>query len=59
MSDDLCVNFNGGIGGYVSQCSLYTKLKDYTVRTDEELIPILCDLLVVSSPQLYILKFMT
>ena len=53
MPDDLRVNFNGGIGGYVSQRALCTKLKPCAPRTDEELIPLLCDLLVVSSPQLH------
>lgn len=53
MPDDLRGDFNGGIGGYVSQRRLCMRLRANAPRTDEALLPLLCDLLVVSSPQLH------
>lgn len=51
MPDVLRGGFNGGIGGYVSQRRTCNQLKACAPRTDEELIPLLCDLLVVTSSQ--------
>lgn len=53
MPDDLRGDLNGGIGGYVSQRRLCVSLRPNAPRTDEELLPLLCDLLVVSSVQLH------
>lgn len=53
MPDDLRGNLNGGIGGYVSQRRLCQRLRPNAPRTDEVLLPLLCDLLVVSSAQLH------
>lgn len=44
---------NGGIGGYVSQKRLCKRVRPCAPTTDAELIPVLCDLLTVSSPQLH------
>ena len=53
MPDTLRGGFNGGIGGYVSQRRLCQRVRSNAPRTDEALLPLLCDLLVVSSPQLH------
>ena len=53
MPDALRDTFNSGIGGYVSQRRLCTRLKPNAPRCDEALIPLLCDLLVVTAPQLH------
>ena len=53
IPDDLRGGLNGGIGAYVSQRRLCKRLRPNAPRTDEKLLPLLCDLLVVSSPQLH------
>ena len=53
MPDKLRGELNGGIGGYVSQRRKCARLKPCAPRTDEDLIPLLCDLLVVTSAQLH------
>lgn len=53
MPDELRAGFNGGIGGYVSQRRLCQRLRPNAPRHDDKLLPLLCDLLVVSTPQLH------
>ena len=53
MPDKLRDGFNGGIGAYVSQRRLCRRLRPNAPRHDDELLPLLCDLLVVSTPQLH------
>ena len=52
IPDGLRAKFNGGIGGYVSQRKLCRRLKANAPRNDAELLPLICDLMVVSSPAL-------
>ena len=53
MPNKLRGELNDGIGDYVSQRQKCTRLKPYAPRTDEDLIPLLCDLLVVTSAQVH------
>ena len=52
MPDGLRAKLNGGIGGYVSQRKLCQRLRANAPRDDAELLPLLYDLMVVSSPAL-------
>ena len=53
LPDALRAGLNGGVGAYVSQRRLCKRLRPCAPRTDAELIPLLRDLLVCSSPQLH------
>ena len=53
LPDTLRGGLNGGVGAYVSQRRLCKRLRPCAPRTDADLIPLLCDLLVCSSPQLH------
>ena len=53
LPDMLKGGLNGGIGGYVSQRRTCHRLRPCAPRTDAQLKPFLCDLLVTSSPQLH------
>ena len=53
IPDGIRTNLNGGIGDYVSQRRLCRRVRPCAPITDAKLIPVLCDLLIVSSPQLH------
>ena len=53
IPDGVRSNLNGGIGGYVSQRRFCKRVRPWAPTTDTDVIPILCDLLTVSSPQLH------